>query len=244
MQRALRRDVRVELSQGSGCSVARIGEDLLAGFLLALVQGAELRLAHEHLAANLEHGGRTGGEGFRDIADGLQVAGDVFTLGAVAPGRALHECAVLIVQGRRQAVDLGLGDESHGGILAEAEKAPDAGDEVRHILVREGVGQGQHRLLVPDLGETGGRRGANPFRRAVRADQVREGFFECLVPAAQRVIIRVADLRRVFLVVELVVLLDLGGEDTQLEISLVAAQGLNRFARVRGSHARSVLRLG
>ena len=135
MQCALRRDARVELSQGSGSSVARIGEDLPADRFLSLVKGAEICLSHEDLAANLDYGRGIGGQGLRDVLDGLQIAGDVFTFCAVAPRCSQNECAIFIPQRCRQAVDLWLGDECDGHVVAKAEKAPDAGDEIRHVLI-------------------------------------------------------------------------------------------------------------
>ena len=57
-QRAARGDGRIELAQGTGGRVARIGEDLLARLLLALVERGEIGVAHIDLAAHLEDLGR------------------------------------------------------------------------------------------------------------------------------------------------------------------------------------------
>ena len=65
LQRARRRDARVELLERSGGRVARIGEHRLAGLLALAVEGAERRHRQVDLAAHLEtlaeRGGRHAG---------------------------------------------------------------------------------------------------------------------------------------------------------------------------------------
>ena len=70
---------------------------------------------------------------------------------AVAARRALHENAVLVAQRRRQPVDLGLGGEHQLEILVALEEALAALGEVDHVLVGVGLGEAQHRHLVPTL---------------------------------------------------------------------------------------------
>ena len=62
------------------------------------------------------------------------------------------------------------------------------------------------------LAKPGGRRGADPARRAVGADQLREARLDRVVAPAQRVVIGVGDLGRVLGVVEPVVMRDRLGQ--------------------------------
>ena len=76
----------------------------------------------------------------------------------------------------------------------------------------EGVLQRQHRPRVGDLGKAGGGRGADPARRAVGADQLREAGLDRGVAAAQRIVFGVGDLGRRIGVIEPVVMRDLLGQ--------------------------------
>ena len=51
MQFALRGDFGIELAQAACGSVARVGEGLLSGFELALVQRGKIGFEHQHFAA-------------------------------------------------------------------------------------------------------------------------------------------------------------------------------------------------
>ena len=68
---------------------------------------------------------------------------------------------------------------------------------------------------MADLGEAGGCRGADLLARAVGAAQLGKARLDRLVALDQRVIVRVGHLRRVLLVIELVVMGDLGLRDRQ-----------------------------
>src|SRR5579862_8313196 len=66
------------------------------------------------------------------------------------------------------------------------------------------------------LGKARGGRGADALGGAVRADQRGKARFDRAVALPQLVIFRIGDLRRVFGVVELIVMRDLAGEFLQL----------------------------
>ena len=68
-------------------------------------------MQHIDLAAHFDDVGRLAKQLERHVPQCTQIRGDIFAFYAVAPGRALHESAVLEAQARRQPVDLGLGDE-------------------------------------------------------------------------------------------------------------------------------------
>ena len=54
MQFALRGDFGIELAQAACGGIARIGEGLLAGFELALVQRGKIGFEHQHFAAHFQ----------------------------------------------------------------------------------------------------------------------------------------------------------------------------------------------
>ena len=106
-QGARRGDRRVDLAQGAGGGVARIGVGALAGRLGRGVEGGEVVVAEIDLAAHLDHLRPAGArQAMGDVADGAQVLGDVLADPAVAAGGALDQDAVLVAQGGRKAVDL------------------------------------------------------------------------------------------------------------------------------------------
>ena len=85
----------------------------------------------------------------------------------------------------------------------------------------EGVVERQHRHGVcATLAKAVGRRRADPLARAVRAHQLGEARLDGLVAPAQRVVVGVADLRRVLLVVEPSWCGDLLGQPLELGLGL------------------------
>ena len=81
---------------------------------------------------------------------------------------------------------------------------------------------------MPDLAEVLDRRGADPMRGAVGADQIRKTRLDRLVAPAQRVVVGIRDLRRVVAIVAPVVMRDLGREAGQLGGGLLPGQPLRR----------------
>src|SRR5262249_49680233 len=152
----------VLLAQRPGRRIARIGEDLLPGRRLPLVEREELGLGHVDLAAHLAHRRHVAAlELVRDFLERLYIGGGILTFAAVAARRGAHQRAALVAQRHRQAVDLGLGGERERFALLEVEETPDAANEVRHVLGAEGIRQRQHWNYVPDLGKAARRRGAD-----------------------------------------------------------------------------------
>ena len=89
----------VLLAQGAGRRIARIGEDRLAGRLLALVERKEIGLGHVDLAAHfrdLRHA--LAFEPMRHILQRADIGGDVLAFAAVAAGGGGDERAVLVAQ--------------------------------------------------------------------------------------------------------------------------------------------------
>ncbi len=193
-QRTRFRDGRVLLAQRAGGGVAGVGE--LAGFGGVFgfgehsgVERGEILLRHVHFATDFEDIGHlpslcsrgSGGPGWvpgfagtqvgRDVGDRADIGGYILACRPVAAGRGQYQHALLVAERTGQAIDLGFGGERHFGVGAEAEEAADAGDEIAHFIVGEGVVEAEHRHRVRHLGERAVRGGADLAARAVGADQ-------------------------------------------------------------------------
>ena len=146
---------RIDLAERARAAVARVGVERQAGCLAFLVDPCELRLRHEHLAANV--GRDRIREPIRDDLDRPEVGGHVLAGRAVAAGRAAHEPATLIAQGDGQAIDLELSHvpEIRSGFrrCIDAEDLPHASIERPQLIVRERIPERQHRPRVAHLGE-------------------------------------------------------------------------------------------
>ncbi len=188
-------DARVQLAQTAGGGVARVGEFLLAGFALALVELLEVALEHQHFAAHFQHLGHlVPMQAHRDHAHGTDVGADVFAGVTVAARGGLHEAAVLVAQADRQAVEFEFGVV---GDFALLEALAHAAVEVVDVLVGEAVVQRQHRHRVRHLAELGDRGVAHAPRRRIRGNRVRMLFLEHLQLTVQAVVFGVGDRRRV-----------------------------------------------
>jgi hypothetical protein len=196
LQRPLGRQPRVELADRPRGRVARVHERRLARLRAALVERREVGQGHVDLAAHLEQ--RRGVlNPQRDRRDRAQVVGDVLADLAVAAGGAPLELAVAVEQRHRQAVDLRLADEREVRVLDAL-----AGQVVAHprhpgaqLLLRAGVGQGEHGLQVLDLLQLGDRLAADPLGRGVRRDELGVVALDGAQLVEQRVVGVVADLR-------------------------------------------------
>ena len=224
----------VLLAKRSGGRIAGIGEYLAAGGFLRRIQRQKVAPVHIELAAHLEYIRRRSGKCLRHRVHHADVGGDILAFGAVAAGGGLYQCAALIAERQRQPVDFRLGGEGQLVILGKRQEAPDAGGEILDVLVREAVVQRQHGARMPHLAETGRRRRTNAKAGAVLADKRREDGLKRTVARHQRVIVGIADHRRVLAVIAGVVIGDGGGKRFQL----VPRRGLVHPVRRHGSGAK------
>ena len=187
-------DTGVKLAERSGGGVPGVGEGLGPGIGLAGVERVEIGVAHVDLAADF-HEVRCTRQRFGDVIHGKRVLGHVFAHGPVAPGGGLNEAAVFVAKGQAEPVDLRFGGVGNGGV--EAEVAADGGIEIGHVLVGEGVAEGQHPHGVGDLGKAVRRGRAHLFAGAVGAFQGGEEGLDRAVPGLQRIIVGVRNLWRI-----------------------------------------------
>ena len=181
MQFALRGDFGIELAQAACGGVARVGEGLLAGFELALVQRGKIGFEHQHFAAHFQQCRLLFAVQLqRDIAHGFDVFGDVFARGAVAARGSLHQNPVLIQQADGQPVKLRFGGVfhlRHAQFLAHAlvERQKFGMVERARVVVerRKSVVQRQHRHGVHHGFKAVQHRAAHPLRWAFGQPELR-----------------------------------------------------------------------
>ena len=244
-------DRRIELAQGAGGGVSRIGESGLAGGGPLFVQGKKAGALHIDFAADLDHlGPPVPGQRRWHAGQGTDVRGDILPGDAVAARGGLHQAAIFVAKPERKSIDLGfghdldriLGDESTVGRTAE--EIADAGEEIAHIGFLERVFERQHRPGMGDLGKAGGRRRPDPVLRAVAADQCWKAGLDRGVALPQCVVIGIGNFRGGVGIIEPVVPPDLLGQRRQLGPRLGLCQVLGRariglgLAPSRGAHAR------
>ena len=227
-------DRRIELAQGAGSGIARIGVDLAAALGLPSVEFGKGIVAHIDLAPHLEDVGRRALQAIRNIGNGAGVAGHILARRPVAACRRRDHLALLVADRERQAIDLRLGGDRERRVVLQLQEAADAFGEIGDILVGKGVVEREHRQRMADLAELLRDLGPDPNGRRVVADQARETGLDRRIASAQGVIVGVGDGRRVLPVIASIMLGDLGGEPLQL---------LGRILRAHRLHVRLAHRL-
>src|SRR6266849_3945934 len=242
-ERARGGDLGVLLPQRACRRIAGIGEDGIAGGLLPLVEREKCLLGHVDFAAHLADLRHVAAfELFRYVLKRADIGGDVFAHGPVAACRGGDEFASFITQRHRQSVDLRLGAERYLVVVAEFQEAPDTGDEIDDVGLRKGIVERQHRHRVADFGEASGRLRTDFLRRRLAGDEFGKSGFDCIEALAQRVILGIRNLRRIFLIVGFVVALDFKREPFQLDLGLRLGEGVDVreiFGLCYFSHAAS-----
>jgi hypothetical protein len=190
----------VQHPQRPGGRVARVRERLGVAREPPLVQPLEARGRQDHLAAHRDPPGRVALQCERNARRDAQVRGDVLADAPVAARRADLECAVLVDQLDARAVELGL--EHVVDRIAALEDPPHALVERAHLFLVHRVVEREHGHAVDELGEALGGRRSDALGRRVGSRELRVCGLELLELAEQRVVRGVADLRRVFLVIE------------------------------------------
>ena len=94
----------LQLKRSSG-SVARVGEEVVAGLGAGFVQSVETLERHHDFAAHLEKVGIVAVELERNGADGAHIGGHVVALGAVTTGHGADEHTVFILQADAQTIE-------------------------------------------------------------------------------------------------------------------------------------------
>ena len=196
----------------SRCRIARVGEGLLPQRLLSAVQLLEFPAEHEHLAAYFNAPGerprpcQTQGK----VAHRAHGLGHHFAHFPVAPGESLHHDAVLIGQFAGQPVQLGIGPpvghdippglgQGAGGLLHKGFPLPGGKHVVKSV----------HAFAVRTRLQVGQNGAAHSARGRIQGAQVGKLLFQIHQLAVQGIVGLVGDLRRIQLMVQTVVTLQL-----------------------------------
>ena len=147
-------------------------------------------MAHIDFAAHLKQR-RCALDPCRNGIDRARIGGDVFPDGTIPSGRGLHQIPVFIAQRQRQPVNLGLRGKGQRRPAREPQIFADARIEIDNILILEGIAQGQHRHVMPDLAEPFRRRGTDLVAGAVSAFEAGESLLNRLIATFQAIIFRV-----------------------------------------------------
>src|SRR5207248_11656402 len=140
----------------------------------------------------------------RNGADRLQVRRDVLAGVTVAARAAAFEHAALIGEAHRQSIELGFGFVFDA---LELERFADAAVEALRFFGRKGVTDGEHRHARRYGLERRYRVSTHALGRRIRARKRRIFALDLLELTKERIVLRVADRRRVVDVVAVVVLL-------------------------------------
>ena len=209
LERPLGGHARIELAQGAGGEIARIGVSRLAGGGLARVERGEVGVAHVDFAPRLEDSRRA----LKPLGDRLhhaRIGGHVLPFIAVAARRRLDELAVLVAQAAREPVDLRFRNDIKRRAFAHAQEPPHPGAEFLDLVVGEDVAERQHRHAMANFREFLRRRRPDLAVQGIGARQLGKGLLERGVATAQRVIFGVGNGRRVLAVIAPVMPGDLG----------------------------------
>ena len=220
-QRPAGGDGGVLLAQRTGGGIARIGE-LARLFRIvglgeqALVERHEVALGHVDFTTYLEQVGNVGaGQPLGNIADGANIGSHILAGCAVATSRGEDQFALLVAERAGQAVDLRLGGKRDRRVFGQGEEAAHPRQKFRDIFIGKAIVEAHHAHGMRHFPEHRGRGGADLRIRRIGADQMRELGFERVVFADQRIIVRVADLRRILIMIEPVMLRHVPGKAHQ-----------------------------
>ena len=210
-QRTLGGNARIQLAQAAGSGIAGVGEFLLAGIALTLVQTGEIALVHQHFPAHVDHlrhlfAMQAQGNG----AHGADVGGDVFAGRTVAPRGRLDQHAVFVTQADGQAVELQFGGIAH--FLQAFQPVAHPLIEGFDIFIGKAIAQRQHRDFMAHRLEL--RQGACPHTLCggVGGEQFGVGGFQRLQFLEQPVIFGIRNARLVQHVVTVVVAVQVGAQ--------------------------------
>ena len=200
----------IQLAQGPGGGVPGVGEQGLPPALPLLVQGVEHLFGHIDLPPDDEPGGGVR-DAQRDGPDGPQVLRHILPHLAVPPGGPPDEQAVLILQGHRQPIHLGL-----HVVLRPRDGGADPLVKLAQLVIVEHILKGFQGDLMDHLLE--GLQGLPPYPLGGRVggDELRVLPLQLLQPAQLVVIVVVRHGRGVLDIVFIISLFQLPAQGLEL----------------------------
>ncbi len=173
----------------------------------------------------LRYGGAPSASSNRHRAHGPHVVRHVLADLAIAARPRARELPVLVHELDRETVELRLHEERHLGVASDPlEMVAATTSEVAELVGAEDVREREERDPVHERCERLERRAADPRRRRALAAKCRESLLERLQLSVEQVVLAVGDLRRVELVVEPIVPVELGGQPVHARRSLLLVE--------------------
>ena len=189
IQLPLGRDPGILLPQRAGGGVSGVGKGLFPSRLQGVIQCVEGLLGHIHFSPDNEPGRRVfqrHGNG----ADGPQIFRYILPHCPVPPGGAPDKTAVLVFQGHRQAVNLGL-----NGKFRLGKALPGAPEKIIQLFHAENVLQAHQRHRVTDFGEGIHRLAPHPPGGRIRQGKFRMRLFQVLQLPQKTVVFKIRHIR-------------------------------------------------
>ena len=241
----------VQLLEGSGGGVARVGECGEPVGVPFFVQFGKGFIGHEDFPAHFQHGRRAGGEGEGDAADGADVGRYVVPHVSVSARGRISQLPVAVHDGKGHSVNLGLHGDGH---VLRLQRPGQLMVEFRQFFIRYGgvpllknVVNRQHGHRMSDLVEALERGAAYAARGGVRIRQFGMGFFQFFQLQEQGVIFRVGNLRFRLFVIQTVVAAQFGTQIVYAAVSGVlrvsGLVGAGIFPRLPGPGCRFICSL-
>ena len=205
-QRPLGGNGGVELTDRTGCGVARVNKGFFAlvpcgnAHALARVQSLKIVAAHIDLATDFQHRWNPCWQAQWNLPDGADVLGHVFARLAIAAGGCLHQHTVLVAQTHGQAVELQFGDVFHRRIGLQQLQLLAHPDIKRHGARRFGICFGayaEHGHRVAHGCKLIQRLAPHALCRRIRCHPFRVGCFQRLQFLKEAVIFCIRHLRGV-----------------------------------------------
>ena len=239
----------VQLLEGSGGGVARVGEGGEPFGVPFLVQFGKGFIGHEDLPAHFQHGRGARGKGEGDAADGADVGRHVVPHVSVPSRGRISQLAAAVHDGEGHPVNLGFHGDGHRFRFQRLDQLV---VEFHQFLVRnrgvallENVVNGQHGHRVPDLVEALERRPPHTARGGIRLRQFGMGLFQLFQLQEQGVILRIGNLRFRLFVIQPVMAAQFGTQVVRavahVFLRLAGLDGGGAFLRFSGLGSRFIL---
>ena len=133
---------RIDLAQRAGSSIAWIFIGRFAGSFLALIEGREVVMRHVDFAAHFQHVGPAGPrQTLGNVFQSQKIGSHVLAGLPIATRGTVNDTPVLIADGGREAIDLGLGGDRDRFVFRQPQEAPHPPGEIRDVLVVECIAQ-------------------------------------------------------------------------------------------------------
>ena len=223
----------IQLAQGPGSGIARIGQQLLAQGFPMLVDGGKILFVDDHLATHFQpfREGTGPAQAQGDRTDGAHGFGDHFALLPVPAGQRLLQDAVFIDDLQGKAIQLGVTPKGQRHLR---QGALHSGHEFLPFLGGKNIVQTVHALAMALLGQPAQQSAPYAQRGRMGAAPLRMLFLQGLQLPEQGIVLIVADDRLVQRMIQIVMVL----QDGHKPCHPLPGHIPGRFGQAQGIHRR------